>query len=171
MKKTGNIFLVGPMGAGKSTIGRVLAKKLSLEFVDLDAEIEQRCGADIPWIFDMEGEAGFRKRESALLNEISQRQSVLIATGGGAVLLEENRRYLGQRGLVIYLSATIDQLVKRTSRDKRRPLLQVDNPRGVIETLLEERDPLYREVADMVVRTESKTPQRVAEELEEKIRT
>ncbi|MCB1667555.1 MAG: shikimate kinase AroK [Porticoccaceae bacterium] len=171
MRRSSNIFLVGPMGAGKTTIGRLLAKSFNLTFVDLDTEIEERCGADIPWIFDVEGESGFRKRESLLLDEVTQRSGILLATGGGAVLNETNRRRLSERGLVVYLCATLDQLVDRTSRDRKRPLLQVDNPREVLAKLLKTRDPLYRQVADLVVQAESRSQQLVAREVEEQIRS
>lgn len=170
MSKQNNLFLVGPMGAGKSTIGRFLADNLNLEFIDLDTEIEARCGANIPWIFDVEGEAGFRKRESRLLEEITTRSGILLATGGGAVLDESNREILKQRGYVAYLSASVEQLLERTANDRNRPLLQVDNPREVIETLIAERDPLYREVADLVVVTEKRKPQVVAEDIVAEVR-
>ena len=165
MLKHNNLFLVGPMGAGKTTIGRFLAENLNLEFVDLDAEIEDRCGANIPWIFDVEGENGFRKRESKMLDEVTSRNGVLLATGGGAVLSKENREILMQRGYVVYLSASVGQLLERTAHDRNRPLLQVDNPREVIEKLITDRDPLYKEVADLVVVTEKRKPQLVAEDI------
>jgi shikimate kinase len=170
MLKNNNLFLVGPMGAGKTTIGRFLADSLQLEFVDLDAVIEDRCGANIPWIFDVEGEAGFRKRESRVLEEIASQQGILLATGGGAVLAEGNRHILKQQGYVVYLSASVGQLLERTAHDRNRPLLQVDNPREVIEKLIEERDPLYREVADLVVVTEKRKPQLVAEDIVHEVR-
>ena len=170
MSKQNNLFLVGPMGAGKTTIGRFLADNLNLEFIDLDAEIEARCGANIPWIFDVEGEAGFRKRESRLLEEITGRSGILLATGGGAVLDECNRHILKQRGYVAYLSASVEQLLERTANDRNRPLLQVENPRDIIETLISERDPLYREVADLVVVTEKRKPQVVAEDIVAEVR-
>ena len=165
MLKHNNLFLVGPMGAGKTTIGRFLAENLNLEFVDLDAEIEDRCGANIPWIFDVEGEDGFRKRESKMLDEVASRNGVLLATGGGAVLSENNRKILKQRGYVVYLSASVGQLLERTAHDRNRPLLQVDNPREIIEKLISDRDPLYKEVADLVVVTEKRKPQLVAEDI------
>ena len=165
MLKHNNLFLVGPMGAGKTTIGRFLAENLNLEFFDLDAEIEDRCGANIPWIFDVEGEEGFRKRESKMLDEVTSRNGVLLATGGGAVLSERNRQILKQRGYVVYLSASVGQLLERTAHDRNRPLLQVDNPREVIEKLIADRDPLYKEVADLVVVTEKRKPQLVAEDI------
>ncbi len=165
MLKHNNLFLVGPMGAGKTTIGRFLAENLNLEFVDLDSEIEDRCGANIPWIFDVEGEEGFRKRESKMLDEVTSRSGVLLATGGGAVLSKENREILMQRGYVVYLSASVGQLLERTAHDRNRPLLQVDNPRQVIEKLISDRDPLYREVADLIVVTEKRKPQLVSEDI------
>lgn len=159
------IFLVGPMGAGKSTIGRLLSKELSLPFKDTDHEIEARTGADIPWIFDMEGEEGFRARETAMLDELTQLPEVVLATGGGAVMREENRRFLASRGTVIYLETSVDQQYQRTLRDKNRPLIQQDNPREVLEKLLEVRDPLYRSVADLVVSTHQGNPQAVVRKI------
>jgi len=153
MSQTKNIFLIGPMGSGKTTIGRQLAKQLHMEFFDSDQEIENKTGANIPLIFELEGEKGFRKRESAMIDELTQKDDVVLATGGGAVLAEENRKILRQRGLVVYLSATIEQLWERTRLDKNRPLLQTENPQEKIKSLLEERDPLYREVADIIVDT------------------
>lgn len=145
-----SLFLVGPMGAGKTTIGRHLARLLERQFVDLDAEIEARCGADIPWIFDVEGEQGFRDRESALLREMVARPGLVVATGGGVVLRAENRCLLRENALVIYLSVAPRELYERTRNDAHRPLLQVPNRREVIERLVAERDPLYREVATLV---------------------
>ena len=150
-----NIFLVGPMGAGKTTIGRQLAEALNMEFLDSDHEIEARSGATIPWIFDVEGEEGFRKREQAMIEELSQRQNIVLATGGGAVLSEANRQRLKTRGTVIYLSASIEQLLKRTQRDRNRPLLQTEDPRAKLEELMRVREPLYREVADIVLQTDN----------------
>ena len=147
------VFLIGPMGAGKTTIGRQLAAALHLEFVDSDHEIEARTGVHIPTIFDIEGEDGFRKRETAMIDELTQREGIALATGGGAVLREENRQYLVSRGLVIYLYADIDHLMDRTHRDKNRPLLQTADPRGKLTELMETRDPLYREVADIIYDT------------------
>lgn len=149
-----NIFLVGPMGAGKTSIGRQLAEALGMEFLDSDHEIEARSGATIPWIFDVEGEDGFRKREQTMIDELSQRQSIVLATGGGAVLSEANRKHLKTRGTVIYLSASIDLLLERTQRDRNRPLLQTENPRARLEELMQIREPLYREVADIVLETD-----------------
>ncbi|MCW9088702.1 MAG: shikimate kinase AroK [Gammaproteobacteria bacterium] len=159
------LFLVGPMGAGKSTIGRQLSNVLKKEFKDSDHEIVARTGASIPLIFEIEGEEGFRKREAAMIDELTQRQNIVLATGGGAVLREENRRHLRERGVVIYLFASLDQLYERTCRDRNRPLLQTENPRGKLEELLAQRDPLYREVADMVVHTDDRSIKSVVKEI------
>lgn len=164
-----NVFLVGPMGAGKSTIGRLLAQQLRWPFVDTDREIEQRCGADIPWIFEKEGEPGFREREASVLEDLCQGSGAVIATGGGIVLRPENRQRMAEAGVVVYLDASVAQLVERTARDKRRPLLQVDDPRTVIENLLLARDPLYRSVADVIVHTDQRAPRVVAGEVAEQI--
>lgn len=169
MTAKSNIFLVGPMGAGKTTIGRQLADALDMDFVDSDHEIEARSGATIPWIFDVEGEEGFRKRERAIIEELTQRENIVLATGGGAVLSEANRQCLKVRGTVIYLCASIEQLLKRTQRDRNRPLLQTENPRAKLEELMQIRDPLYREVADIVIKTDHssihKAVNRIIEEL------
>ena len=141
------------MGAGKSTVGRQLAKALGRDFVDSDKEIEQRTGVSISWIFEMEGEAGFRVREQKVIEELSSLKDIVLATGGGAVLDEATRRILRSRGHVVYLTASVEQLFRRTSKDKSRPLLQGDDPKKQIITLLEQRDPLYRDVADIVLRT------------------
>ncbi|MCW8828859.1 MAG: shikimate kinase AroK [Gammaproteobacteria bacterium] len=159
------LFLVGPMGAGKSTIGRQLSNVLKKEFKDSDHEIVARTGASIPLIFEIEGEEGFRKREAAMIDELTQRQNIVLATGGGAVLREENRRHLRERGVVLYLFASLDQLYERTCRDRNRPLLQTENPRGKLEELLAQRDPLYREVADMVVHTDDRSIKSVVKEI------
>jgi shikimate kinase len=153
------------MGAGKSTIGRVLAAELHLSFRDSDKVIEDRTGADIPWIFDMEGEEGFRDRESAVLDELSKGQDVVIATGGGIILRSQNREIMKSSGYVCYLTASIEQLVERTARDKKRPLLQVENPRQKIIDLVGLRDPLYREAADFVINTDRRSPKVVAQEI------
>lgn len=153
------------MGAGKSTIGRILAGLLSLDFKDTDQTIENRTGADIPWIFDVEGESGFRDREAVVLKEALESNHCVLATGGGIVLREENRVLLKQHGPVVYLTADIEQLIERTARDKKRPLLQVDDPRQRITELFEERDPLYREVATHVIKTDRRSAKIVAEEI------
>ena len=148
-----NIFLVGVMGAGKTTVGRLLAKKLGRRFVDSDHEIEARCGVRIPTIFEMEGEEGFRKREAQVIDELTQEKNLVLATGGGAVLLPENRQRLHDRGVVVYLRATPHELWLRTKNDKGRPLLNNDDPRGTLEKLSAIRDPLYRETAHHVIDT------------------
>ncbi len=150
-----NIFLIGPMAAGKSTIGKALAKTLKLQFFDSDAEIEKRCGADIAWIFDVEGEQGFRQRETAILDELTNKKGIVLATGGGVVLASGNRSMLGGRGIVIYLQASVEQQLARTEKDKKRPLLQTDNPRLRLESLHKQRSPLYEELADIILRTNS----------------
>ena len=161
-----HIFLVGPMGAGKSTIGKHLAAFLNRPFFDMDNEIVARTGADIQWIFDMEGEEGFRARETRVLLElIGNDSSSVIATGGGIILRPENRAALKENGQVIYLSATKEQLYERTRKDKNRPLLQVDNRREVIDQLVEKRDPLYREIADIVFPSGSVSPGKLAKNL------
>ncbi len=161
----GNIFLVGPMGAGKSTIGRQLSTVLHQEFKDSDHEIVARTGASIPLIFEIEGEEGFRQREAMVIDELTQEDGIILATGGGAVLRKENRKHLKERGVVIYLYATLDQLFERTRRDKNRPLLQTDNPRERFEQMMAERDPLYREVANMVVHTDDRSVRSVIKEI------
>lgn len=160
-----NVFLVGPMGAGKSTIGRLLAAELLLPFRDSDRVIEERTGADIPWIFDMEGEEGFRDRETAVLSELAAEPGAIIATGGGIILRAENREIMTSSGFVCYLTASIEQLVERTARDKKRPLLQVENPRLKIIELLALRDPMYQSAADFVINTDRRSPKAVAQEI------
>jgi len=157
------IFLVGPMGAGKSTIGRLLARALKLEFIDADTEIEQRTGADIPWIFDVEGEPGFRDREQQVIDELTQRNRVVLATGGGVVLRAENRRALSSRGFVIYLKTSLDEQLRRTGGDRKRPLLNVDDPERVLRELTEQRHPLYAEIADLSIESDSSSPKVVAQ--------
>ena len=169
MAEKRNIFLVGPMGAGKSTIGRHLAQMLHLDFHDSDHEIEQRTGADIAWVFDVEGEEGFRRREAQVIADLSERQGIVLATGGGSVQSKDIRNYLSARGIVVYLETTIDKQVARTQRDKRRPLLQVDDPREVLESLAETRNPLYEEIADVIVKTDEQSAKIVANQIIEKL--
>lgn len=144
------------MGVGKSTVGRLLSSRLDFVFIDTDTFIEERCGANIPWIFDVEGESGFRQREYQALVDLQGRGSTIVATGGGIVVTPQNLPLLKQLGTVFYLTASVDQLVSRTSRDKKRPLLQVENPRKRIEELIAVRDPLYRSVADHVITTDAR---------------
>lgn len=160
-----NLFLIGPMGVGKTTIGRHLARLLRLDFVDSDQEIEKRTGAAIPLIFEIEGEAGFRKRETEILDELTARESVVLATGGGAVLAESNRRVLRKRGLVIYLHASVDTQLARTGKSRHRPLLETDDRRSKLEELMRVREPLYRQEADLIVDTENRSPVSVAREI------
>ncbi|AWI51100.1 shikimate kinase [Actinobacillus minor 202] len=162
MAEKRNIFLVGPMGAGKSTIGRQLAQMLGMEFFDSDSVIEERAGADIDWIFDVEGEAGFRKREERIINELTQGQGIVLSTGGGSVLSKDNRNMLSARGIVIYLETTIDKQFERTQRDKKRPLLQTEDPRKTLEELAKIRNPLYEEIADITLQTDDQAAKVVA---------
>ncbi len=153
------------MGAGKSTIGKYLAQHLKLRFADTDTEIEERTGADIPWIFDVEGEPGFRDREQQVVEEMTLWDDIVLATGGGVVMRPENRQALAGRGFVVYLRATVDEQVRRTRRDQRRPLLQTGNPEEVLRNLMAIRDPLYREIADHIIETDGCSPRTVAQRL------
>lgn len=150
---SGNIFLVGMMGAGKTTIGRALARRLDLDFADTDRELVARTGVPVATVFEIEGEDGFRKRETAVLAQLAQRSRLVVATGGGAVLSEENRRVMRAHGTVVYLRARIESLWDRTRRDTSRPLLATADPRGTLAALLEQREPLYTEVAHVIVDT------------------
>lgn len=165
MAEKRNIFLIGPMGAGKSTIGRQLAQQLSMEFFDSDHEIERRTGADIAWVFDVEGEAGFRDREEKVINELTQKQGIILATGGGSVKSKETRNRLSARGVVVYLETSIEKQLARTQRDKKRPLLQVDTPKDVLETLAMERNPLYEEIADVTIQADEQSAKSVANQI------
>lgn len=150
-----SIFLIGMMGAGKTTLGRQLARHLKREFYDLDHELEARCGVPVATIFDIEGEAGFRRRETLELDICSRRPEIVLATGGGAILSETNRHMLKERGTVVYLRANINELYRRLERDKTRPLLQTANPQERIASLLAEREPIYEQLADVVFETGS----------------
>ncbi len=160
-----NIFIVGPMGSGKSTVGKIVSSELFLSFYDTDDEIENRTGASIDWIFDLEGESGFRKRESKILEEMAQKNSIVMSTGGGIILSDKNRDLLSSRGTVFYLATPIEVQLERTSKDKDRPLLKDGDPRKVLEKLHEDRIELYEEVSDYIVNTENKTSQEVAKEI------
>lgn len=153
MSKQDNIFLVGLMGAGKTTVGKILSKRYHKPFHDSDHEIEARCGVKIPVIFEIEGEAGFRKREEIAIAELTALSNVILATGGGAILSATNRELLGSRGIVIYLRGSPEHLFERTRHDRNRPLLQTGNPLAKFRELYQQRDPLYREIADMVMDT------------------
>lgn len=169
MKHPNNLFLVGPMGAGKSAVGRQLARALHLSFMDSDDEIESRTGVDIAFIFEKEGEAGFRKREAVVIDELTRIDGVVLATGGGAVVDPENRSRLGGRGFVVYLYTTVDQQFARTNKGRERPLLENGDRHQILEELLLARDPLYREIADLVVDTNGRKVRSVAKEIIEKV--
>ena len=160
-----NIFIVGPMGSGKSTVGKILSDELFLNFFDTDEEIENRTGASIDWIFDLEGEEGFRKRESEVLKEMVQKNSVVLSTGGGIILSENNRELLSSRGTVFYLATPISVQVERTAKDKDRPLLKNGDPGQILKELHEKRKNLYESVSDHIVETEDKSSQEVASEI------
>ena len=164
-----NIFLIGPMGAGKSTIGRRLASALDKAFVDADQALEERTGADIPLIFELEGEEGFRKRESEMLARLVEREGIVLATGGGVVLSAENRAHLAERGFVIYLDAPTELLVARVARDRHRPLMQTDDPEATMREIMRIRDPLYRESADLVVRSTHRSSRHVVRDIIQRI--
>jgi len=153
------------MGAGKSAVGRQLARLLHLEFLDSDEEIKSRTGVDIPFIFEKEGEAGFRKREAKVIEDLSQQDGVVLATGGGVVMDPQNRNHLGARGFVIYPHTSVDQQLARTRKGRDRPLLDNDDPRAVLDALMEIRDPLYREIADLTVETDGRKVRAVANEI------
>jgi shikimate kinase len=160
-----NIFIVGPMGSGKSTVGKIISSELFLNFFDTDEEIETRTGASIDWIFDLEGEEGFRKRESNILEEMVQQNSIVLSTGGGIILSESNRELLSSRGTVFYLATPIGVQLERTSKDKDRPLLKNGDPGKILEKLHVARESLYEEVADYIVNTEGKSSQEVSSEI------
>ena len=161
-----NIYLIGPMGVGKSTIGRALAKHLGMDFVDSDSEIEERTGATISLIFDIEGEDGFRKRETQMIGELVDRRNMVLATGGGSIMTEENKLALRKNGVVVYLYASIDTLVARVRNPRNRPLLEgADDPEAVLRELFATRDPVYREEADHVFDTDDRSPAAVAREI------
>lgn len=165
MPKNINVYLVGPMAVGKTTIGRQLARTLSLEFYDSDEMIERQTGATVAWIFDLEGEAGFRKREQRMIEEITQQQGIVLATGGGSILTERNRHYLSSRGTVIFLYTDVDVLYDRTRQDEKRPMLRTDDVETRIKELWDERGPLYKEVADYSLNTRGKSVRQVCDEI------
>lgn len=165
MNAPNNLYLIGPMGAGKSAVGRQLARMLHMDFVDSDDEIEARTGVDIPFIFEKEGEAGFRVREAKVIEQLTLKQGLVLATGGGAIIDEKTRSNLGARGYVVYLETGIEQQLERTRRGRERPLLKDGDPTEVLERLMEIRDPMYREIADLVVRTDGRRVNAVAKEI------
>lgn len=157
------------MGAGKSTVGRFLADKLHYQFLDSDHVIEDKTGATIPMIFDIEGESGFRAREKSAIDDLTQQSEIVLATGGGAILNPDNRKNLRSRGFVVYLKSSVDSLVQRTRHDRNRPLLQTEKPEQVLKKLIEERGPLYEEVADLVIQTEQVSVHRVVKQILDKL--
>lgn len=166
MRSSSNIFLIGPMGAGKTTVGKRLAEVRSMSFADSDHEVERRTGVDIAYIFEKEGEAGFRRREKLVIADLTNGSRLVLATGGGAVLESENRQHLSSRGFVVYLRATVDHQLRRTGHSDTRPLLQGPDKRGTLESLFTERDPLYRGIADLVLDADGRNARTLAQEIE-----
>jgi len=160
-----NIFLIGPMGAGKSTIGKMLADRTGRRFIDADSVMVDKTGVEIDLIFEIEGESGFRKRECKLIEELTALDDIVLATGGGAVLNSDNRQHLKQRGKVVYLQASAEQLYERTIKDKKRPLLQTEDRLGKIKEILAAREPLYMELADEIVATDGKSVKQIVDSL------
>lgn len=165
-----NVYLIGPMGSGKTTVGQRVAALLGLEFLDCDHELEARTGASVALIFDVEGETGFRERETRMLSELTARKGILLATGGGVILREENRRLLANSGLVVYLNTSVKQQLRRLGRDRSRPLLQTPDRRAKLLRLAEERNPLYREIADIEFPAQNRALDAVAKDLAGTIR-
>lgn len=165
MLKSKNIFLIGPMGAGKTTVGKLLAKKLAYDFYDTDKEIEKNTGAQVSWIFDLEGEAGFRKRETTVLEQLTKRNPVVLATGGGIILEQKNRMLLTGQGKVVYLAVSIEEQIKRIGQSKDRPLLTQDKVEETLVNLAKKRQALYEEVADITIETTHKSPARIVSEI------
>ncbi len=161
-----NIILVGLMAVGKSTVGRSLAQRLGYEFFDSDKVIEERAGADVGWIFDVEGEEGFRERETQVLDELTAREGIVLATGGGAVIRAENRKILAARGVVVHLDSPLERLLERTEKDRKRPLLQNGDPKDTLARLQHERGPLYEEIADYRFVTDRQSPKALARDIE-----
>lgn len=163
--KQNNIFLVGPMGAGKSSVGKYLAKLLQMDFYDSDEEIEKSTGVDLGWIFDVEGEEGFRRREANVIANLAKRTHIILATGGGTVVVPENQKILAERGFVIYLEVSLENQEPRVVNDIRRPLLRVENRFEVMERLQEEREPIYQKLADFRVQTDNRSVRAVADDI------
>ncbi|GAB6068453.1 shikimate kinase AroK [Methylothermus subterraneus] len=167
MKRGGNIFLIGPMGSGKTTIGRLLAKAMGLKFYDSDREIERRTGVSIPLIFEYEGEEGFRRREHEALVDLVRRFNIVLATGGGAVLREDNRELLRRHGFVVYLKCPVDKQWERTAKDDQRPLLKTPDPKKRLAELMIVRAPLYEAIADLIVDTGSCSSRQAAKKIQQ----
>jgi len=168
-RPSGNIFLVGMMGAGKTTVGRLLALSLGKTFIDSDEEIQQRTGVTIPHIFDVEGEAGFRQREAGVIQDLVKLDNIVLATGGGAVLNAQSREALRRNGIVVYLKSTVQDLWQRTRHDRNRPLLQTDDPRARLKELFDQRDPLYTEVADLLMPTGKQSVNNLIQQLQQEL--
>lgn len=166
-----NIYFIGPMGAGKTTIGRRVARELGLRFIDLDRRIETQTGASVELVFEIEGEAGFRKRETRALQQVSRKKGILLATGGGVILSRRNRKILRSTGFVVHLQTTVDQQIKRLKRDRQRPLLRAPNRRQRLEEMAQTRNPLYAELADLEVTTGNRTLNVAATQIAEEIRS
>lgn len=166
-----SIFLVGPMGSGKTAVGRQLARRLGMPFADTDTEVESRTGVDIAYIFEREGEEGFRLRERDVIDELTATKGIVLATGGGAILMEVNRERLAARGTVVFLDTTIEQQLERTRRSQHRPLLGVPDRREKLEELMRIRDPLYRSIAAITIRTDGRPPRAVAADIERAVQT
>jgi len=169
MARPQNVFLIGPMGAGKSAVGRQLARMLHMKFMDSDDEIEARTGVDISFIFEKEGEEGFRKREAKVIEDLSGKEGIVLATGGGAIVEPQSRSHLGARGFVVYLHTSVDQQLARTSKGRDRPLLENGDRREILEGLMAARESLYREIADLVVETDGRKVKAVANEIVEQL--
>jgi shikimate kinase len=169
MNEMDNIFLIGPMGAGKTSVGKLLAKILDFEFYDSDQAIEEQSGANIPWIFDVEGEQGFRKREIIAIDQLTKKKNIVLATGGGVVIKSENRKHLAARGTVFYLKVSVEEQISRTYRSKNRPLILNKNAREIFESLKKEREPLYIELADYTINTDHGSVKGVVDAIMEKI--
>lgn len=164
-----SVFLVGPMGSGKTAVGRQLARRLGYRFVDSDAEVERRTGVDIAFIFEKEGEEGFRLREREVIDELSREAGIVLGTGGGAVLAADSRERLAQRGVVVYLETSVEQQLARTRKSRHRPLLYTEDPRGRLESLMAQREALYRSVAAVTVRTDGRKVAAVVDEIERRL--
>jgi shikimate kinase len=169
MNQNRNVYLIGPMGAGKTAVGRQLAKQLHLTFHDSDAEVERRTGVDIPYIFEREGEAGFREREREVIDALTQLDGVVIATGGGAILHPDNRAHLASRGHVVYLKTSVEQQLERTKHGRQRPLLYTDDPEQRLRELMAQRAPLYESIAEITVETDGRHVRAVADEIVQRL--